>query len=514
MSREIELKILLDEAAERRLRASPALRRLRGEGRAVTRQLVSVYYDTPGHALAAAGIALRLRKVGRVWVQTVKRGRPAMVAGLSTPEEQEAPAPGGRLDLGLIADAELRAAVAAAAGGAPLGPVFETRMARTAQALSLPGGRVELAIDAGEVVAGSARAPLREAELELLEGDPSALFEAARLLFPEGPIRFSARSKAARGYALAAGLDAVEEAAPRKARAVPIAPDDSAEQAGRAILSECLDQIAANMAVVASTDAPEGPHQLRIGLRRLRAALALLKPALGGPALESLSARARDLGALVGGLRDLDVLRTGLVAALGEGPDVAALDGALAARQAARREEVRAGLAGRAATAFLHDLGAFVAARGWLAPGDYGQTARLGQPASALCAAALDKAWKRAAKLGRRIARLSVEERHDLRKALKKLRYILEFSEPCFPEDASARFIALLRQLQDSFGAMNDVAMAEAVLTVPDAPGADDPAAQRAAGRVLGWHGHASLADWAGARRGWQRLAKAGPFWR
>ena len=151
---EIELKFLLDEVGEAALRRAPALRAM-AEAPAKRSRLRSIYFDTPDQALRRAKIALRLRKVGRGWVQTVKRGSGAGT-GLFAVQEDEAPAPGGRLDFGLIADADLRAAVEDAIGDAPLSPVFETVMERTTRNLAAEGGTAELAIDVGEIVAGGA----------------------------------------------------------------------------------------------------------------------------------------------------------------------------------------------------------------------------------------------------------------------------------------------------------------------------------------------------------------------
>ena len=65
---EIELKLQVPAAALAAVEhavATPA---------AVRTRLQAVYFDTPDRRLAAAGIALRLRKEGRRWVQTLKAG--------------------------------------------------------------------------------------------------------------------------------------------------------------------------------------------------------------------------------------------------------------------------------------------------------------------------------------------------------------------------------------------------------------------------------------------------------
>ncbi|MFN3615192.1 MAG: CYTH domain-containing protein, partial [Rubrimonas sp.] len=306
MPREIELKFLLDEAGEARWRA--ALSDLAGA--APTRQaLHAIYFDTPDHALAARRIALRLRKEGRRWVQTAKIGR-AVVAGLSSPREAECPAPGGRLSLDAIPDPDVRAEVIDAAAGVELVPVCETVIQRAKARLSGPhGGTVEAAIDVGEIRAGGRAAPIREAEIELVAGDARDVYAVAARLAAGGALRFSRRSKAERGYALARGAEAVAATpAPVYAAALSLRPSQPVETAAAEVLRSCLDQIAANAAAAAASDAPEGPHQLRVGLRRLRTAFAVFAPAIGGPAADDLDARARDLAAVAGAVRDLDVV--------------------------------------------------------------------------------------------------------------------------------------------------------------------------------------------------------------
>ena len=278
-----------------------------------TRTLRSIYLDTPEHALKKAGIALRLRRDGRRWIQTVKT-KAELHGGLSQVGEVENPAPGGRLCLEAIPDAEVREEVIHRVDGAPLQPVCETVIRRSASELSLADGtRAELAIDVGEVRARERSAELREVEIELLEGNPGGLFDIAHVLFPDGGLRFSRLSKAARGYLLAEQGRIDPPLAPRNAVAVALDPDQIAEQAARDVLRECLDQIATNVVVVRKLDDPEGPHQLRIGLRRLRSAFSVFSPVLESPEMARLNEEARWLGQEVGRLRDLDVVANDIV---------------------------------------------------------------------------------------------------------------------------------------------------------------------------------------------------------
>jgi len=182
----------------------------------------------------------------------------------------------------------------------------------------------QLAIDAGEIRAGEAVTPIREAELELVSGDAGDLYRIARRLFSRGPVRFSLENKSARGYRLARG-EPDPSALPRNASVPDYAASASVETVARDIFRDCLAQIAQNMVVVADSDDAEGPHQLRVGLRRLRTAFGVFGPSLGKDALTPLSDEAQRLGKVVGSLRDIDVLIGEVVAeAAGTGLDAEA----------------------------------------------------------------------------------------------------------------------------------------------------------------------------------------------
>ena len=363
------------------------------------RTLRSIYLDTSDYALKKAGIALRLRRDGRRWIQTVKSKR-EISGGLSQSDEVECPAPGGRVRLESISDLSIREKVIRQVNGDPLLPVCETIIKRSASEILLEDGtRAELAIDVGEIRAGARSAELCEAEIELLEGDPTGLFDIAHKLFPEGGLQFSELSKSARGYLLAEEGRIEPPLAAQKAGAIAVDPDQITEQAARDVLRNCLNQIAANFVVVRKLDDVEGPHQLRIGLRRLRSVFAVYKAALESPEKQLLSEEAKWLGQEVGRLRDLDVVANDIVgreaAFHPDEPGLAALAEALIRQAGEQRKHVRTLLTGGRAQAFLIDLAQFVETRGWLVPADFGQTRRLAAPVVDLASEGMSRRWKK-----------------------------------------------------------------------------------------------------------------------
>jgi triphosphatase len=514
--REIELKFLLDEASAKALKA-----RLRNfgskTGKPSTHTLRSTYFDTPDHALRMANVALRLRRDGRRWIQTVKVGA-RLHGGLSQVAEVESPAPGGRLNIETIPHPEVKADVFRLIGEKQLVPVCETAIRRTALRLSAGEGAAELAIDSGEIRAGERSAPLYEAEIELLEGPVGTLFDLARALFPEGGLRFSRLPKSARGYLLAEKGYIEPPLAPREAATVRLEREQTVEEAARDVLRECVDQVAANVVVVRELDDPEGPHQLRIGLRRLRSALSLFDAALGSAGLQAIGAEARWFGQEVGRLRDLDVavhdlLRPEAAANAGEA-GIARLADRLAVAADAERQGLRTVLAGTRVQGLLIDLVRFVETRGWLDAGDMGQTARLAAPVSDFADAALRKRWKKVACEAKQLDTLDVEARHELRKELKKLRYAVEFLSPLYPEKRMRPFLKQLKSLQNVFGEANDAEMLQSLLDDASKDWAGDASAQRAVGWAIGASRARARAVWAGARRAWRDLKDERLFWK
>jgi triphosphatase len=513
---EIELKFVIDEPMAGRLwTRAKELKLVSGSRK--TRTLRSVYLDTPEHVLKNAGITLRLRRVGRRWTQTVKT-KAKLHGGLSQVDELEIPAPGGRLCLEAIPDASVRDEIIRRVNSSPLQPVCETMMKRTASELSLgEGTRAELAIDVGEIRAQGRSVELREAEIEFVEGRPADLFDIAHALFPDGGLRFSRVSKAARGYLLAGEGRIDPPLAPRKAEAIAFDPTQTAEQAARDILRECFDQIAANMVVVQKLDDPEGPHQLRVGLRRLRSAFSVFTLVLQSPELARLGEEARWLGEEVGRLRDIDVVVNDIVRREADShpgePGFSALADGLSEQAAEVRRQLRKCLTEARAQAFVIDLARFVETRGWLVPQDFGRTERLAA-LSVLAESALSKRWRKVGKRARGLKTLDVGQRHELRKELKKLRYAVEFLSPLFLAKRVEPFVKRLKKLQTVFGDLNDAATVKAMFARTEVRCGSDLLAQRAIGWVIGASQARAEYSWAGARAMWRDLKETRPFWK
>lgn len=514
---EIELKFLIDERTTRQLRAR--LRQMDlAAGPQRTRTLRSIYYDTSDHALAGAGYSVRLRRDGRSWLQTVKARR-TLSGGLSDADEFECPAPGGRLRVEAVADEAVRAKILEIIDDRDIKPVCESVIKRTSNQLTLADGtRAELAIDVGEIRADGKAAPLREAEVELVEGSVTALYDLARDLIPDGGLRFSHLSKAERGYLLAREGVIEHALEPRNARSVPLSPEMTAEQAARQALRECFDQIAVNAEVLRASDDPEGPHQLRVGLRRLRSAFLVFSSAIASPEVDRLGAEAKWLGQEVGALRNLDVARTDILepeaAAHPDEVGFATLARSLVDSASEARQEVRKTLGGARVQAFLMDLAQFVETRGWLLPDDMDQSRRLAEPVGEMARSSLGRRWKATAKRAKGIDSLEHEARHDLRKELKKLRYAVEFLSPLYSQKKVAPFVKRLKKLQSVFGDLNDAAMAQELFSGDDAPGARNLAAQRASGWIIGARLAKADLGWAGAKSLWRDLKALKPFWR
>lgn len=198
---ETELKFQIPPALR------PLVHRAVATGRARVTPLQAVYVDTADRRLAAAGMALRLRREGRRWVQTLKGRGDGLMARLE--HEQRLPDTGRRRP---ALDARRHAGtpvgdrlLALLADGTPLVDVYTTDIRRTHRVLRVGAARIELAHDRGHIAAGGRTLPVEELEFELLAGTPAVLTEVAARWVQRFGLWWDVRTKSERGHRLAAG---------------------------------------------------------------------------------------------------------------------------------------------------------------------------------------------------------------------------------------------------------------------------------------------------------------------
>ncbi len=305
---EIELKLALptsDPATlEHRLARLPALLRRK----ASHLHLRNIYFDTPDQALRGQHVALRLRRVGRgarpVWLQTLKVGG-ASASALSRRGEWESVVPGADLSLAALQGTAWSSIDPDGSLFRSLAPVFVTSFERTNWTVRRRDrSSVEVSLDVGQIVANDKSMALCELELELLAGEPSALFDLALKIAHGIALLPQTRSKPERGYALAES--SIHE--PLRAQPPALSAKYSIVQAAQGVLREMFCQFTAGLVTLRYCDDPEVVHQARVGWRRFKSTCRLFRPALGAnalPSFESLQA----LLAAIGKLRDLDVAR-------------------------------------------------------------------------------------------------------------------------------------------------------------------------------------------------------------
>ncbi len=185
---EIELKLRFPLDCIVRLQRNPLLKSL-SISRSVTQKLYSVYYDTPNFYLKQHGVALRLRRAGKHWLQTIKGGGSAAL-GLHQRDEWEALVLHAQPDFAKINEPALFKLFSATGLREQLRPIFATEFTRSSRMLRFAdGGEAQFCLDRGKITVDNASEPLCEIELELKSGSPQHLFQLALELLHVFPVR-------------------------------------------------------------------------------------------------------------------------------------------------------------------------------------------------------------------------------------------------------------------------------------------------------------------------------------
>lgn len=503
---EIELKLLVASDRLADFNNAPIIA-ANARNKGTRKHFKAVYYDTSKRALQRSGLSFRVRQSGARFTQTVKA---ELANDPLRRGEWEASVPSFAPDIALalpFIPEKLRADLERH----PLEAVFTTDIRRHQRMVDLPSGTVEIAFDHGQLISGDRSLPVSEIELELKSGSPSAIWELALRLAEHGPVKASIRSKSARGFDLAADKPPTAPKPPK----LRLDPSISLDEAFSEILRSCLAHLMQSLPAAEDGRDPEGMHQLRVALRRLRSALDLMRSVVSLNKLDLMRAEAKWLAGSLSGARDWDVFRQETLRTVANGcPSVAGFDtlGALAdERRATSYDKARLALADRRCSYFVIGLGAWIEARGWRSEVAPEGLAQLAEPAINFARNILSAQHAKVLKRGRKFKSLPTEQRHRVRLAAKKLRYVADFLLPlCGHGKSARRFSRKLADLQQELGIYNDMATTTSLLADVDA---GSTGSGMAAAAIAGWQAHAMVGIEARLLKAWSEFTRAKVPW-
>jgi len=293
---------------------------------------------------------------------------------------------------------------------------------------------------------------------DMLPPDPNVLDGTGASL--EAYVDSANQTTGAAGADLPADSPPIEEPAAkpkkmRRSRRFGFRPTDPMSEAGRRIMAFHFARLRKLESAVTEGD-EEAIHDMRVAIRRLRAAFRIAGPFYKRKVVRSFRADLRDLADHLGAARDLDViLNHGLAFAQRQPPDAPKLDAWLdhlrSRRAEAQRDLVRF-LGSKRFAKFAQEFEAFV--------NEPGAAVNLGDrpdgsprvrdviPAAVWTQYSVVRAHEA-------IEHPSLESLHALRIEFKRLRYLLEFFQEVLGA-RTARLIELTIRAQDHLGLLHD----------------------------------------------------------
>ena len=416
------------------------------------RKLDATYHDTPDLRLARSGVSLRHR-VGDSQPWTVKLpegdGGPEMLRREISFDGAAAAMP-----------PPARSLVGAYVRSSGLTPVARLKTVRTGFEL-LVGDIVvaEVVDDEVSVYHGRRLASrFRELEVEVRPDAPADLLPAVvRVLRAAGASEPQALSKVAR--ALGPRAQAAPDLVP-----VPLTPKTDIARAVQASITAAAVRIIAHDPGVRMGDDPEDVHQARVGTRRLRSDLRTFRPLLDPEWVADLRAEAGWFAALLGVVRDAEVLaerleRQAKALSPEDTPQLRTLLKRLSADRERGRQAVLAAMDGERYAAFLESL---VAAAGnpRFAATDAGAAAGAEAAAEAL-PALVRRPWRRLRRAVRALEPVPADEAlHEVRILAKHTRYAAEAAAGVIGKPAST-FAKQIAAVQTVLGDHQDACVME-----------------------------------------------------
>ena len=309
-----------------------------------------------------------------------------------------APETGARLR-GLIED-ELR-------------PLCKTQIRRTCWRLGAePSVETKATLDEGEILAtvGDATEPVCDLDLEMTEGDPAVLFDAALQLLDAAPLRITTRDHAERARRLLGGAIEATTAEP-----LSLVPSMTVEAVLQITCRACVWHLVSNERAALAGNA-EAIHQMRVAVRRLRSVLAAVRSMLPAKQYQWVKDELRWLAGSLGPARNWDVFAMDLLApvrcVLHTGSDLGNLVEMATQRQQAAYTAARSTIASRRySEAILNTVRWFETHR-WRDQPVSEHSAPLFSTIAEIAPPIIERRWRQAIKRSKHFAGSSLDERH------------------------------------------------------------------------------------------------------
>ncbi len=512
---ETELKFELPSCEVTKLNKLAVLRRAKAAKPATQ---VSIYFDTDKYVLRRNGVMFRVRRTGRRYIQTIK----ASGRGLLDRNEWETELKSGKPDFGVARRTALEPLLTKKLRR-KLRPVFETRVRRKTYPLEVNGSQIEVTLDRGEIGTGDRSRSLCEIEIELKAGDRAELFNIARVIAGVTSAELAIKSKAQRGYELLDGNDS----SAAKADPVVLSPDTATRDAFGVIAASCVKQVIDNKPALLAGD-PEGVHQMRIGLRRLRAAISLFSDILQQSEKEAIQNELKWLAQELGPAREFEVFLTRVVAPARRHHTrlmgMRRLSDDLVEQRRSSDERARNAVRSERFRHLLLNVATWLEIGEWRHPHSDLLRELGDMPIATSAGAQLRRLSKKIRKRGPLLTKLDPHKRHKLRIQAKKLRYATDFFETVFSGKKASKlrraFLSTLEDVQDCLGDLNDIAVHEnltadiAKSSAPNTQAEDRPQRAFAAGVLMGHEDARLNSVLAAAVASSEAFARTKPFWK
>lgn len=447
-NREFEIKLLLPEghdSAKNELLVRSSLVK--------TQNLSTVYFDTSDWSLRKGGASLRIRSDGETIEQTCKfwEGN----GDFNRVNRQECSCLLVTPDIDLAAfPSKLQSRIKRLLSGKALQSYADISTARQSGLISFGESLIEVSKDEVTISAAHEKRRFFETELELKQGKAADVFRFILALDHAPQMHWSVRSKADRGYALAAGVTQTAQ----KANDIKIDRAASVAQAFRKISWSCLNQLLGNYLLVIESRDMEALHQSRVAIRRLSSAMSIFCDFVSDELYGQLYEEWRNAAKTLGAARDLDILITRFENHVSESE--APVLARLADDRIKSYDDACSYLASQEFQRLLHVTAI------WLEEGDWAETETIETSRTSLSIHSFSQQYFREQhhKLEKHttdLKQLSPSQRHRLRIRMKKLGYAVDFfqsiSTIAHGQKAHAKMVRSLSKLKDQLGELNDI---------------------------------------------------------